>query len=90
MKLDDSALRLLVKSYANELLEREQYLKIRKHLLHKLSIDGHIDQKDLQNFMKIYHDTESNNNQSKYSTSEWVIIVLGILAAAALALILFG
>lgn len=90
MKLDDSALRLLVKSYANELLEREQYLKIRKHLLHKLATDGQIDQKDLQNFMKIHHDTESNSGHSNYSASEWLIIVLGVMAAAVLAFFLFG
>lgn len=90
MKLEDTALRLLVKSYASELLNRDQYLKIRKQLLNKLSKEGHIDQVDLQNFMKIYQESEANTGANKYSASDWVIIGLGLIAAVTLALILFG
>lgn len=90
MKIEDSALRLLVKSYANELLDREQYLKIRKLLLNKLSSEGQIDHADLQNFMKIYQDTNNDHTGTIYSASDWVIITLGLLAAAALGMILFG
>ena len=90
MKLDNTALRLLVKSYANGLLERQQYLKIRQQLLNKLSSEGEINQEDLQNFMKLHHESENRSAMTSYSASDWLIIALGLLAAATLALILFG
>lgn len=90
MKLDDTALRLLVKSYASELLDRDQYLKIRKQILNKLSKEGHVDQLDLQNYMKIYQQSGEDTGTNKYSGSDWLIISLGLIAAATLALILFG
>jgi len=37
MTLTNSPVRLLVKTYANGLLERKQYLEIRQQLLRKLS-----------------------------------------------------
>jgi hypothetical protein len=83
-------LRLLVKSYRDGILDREQYLEIRHQLLRKLSHQGEITHKDLQNFLEIYQDTGGIETFSSYSASDWVIIVLGILATATLGYILYS
>jgi len=90
MKLDESPLRLLVKSYTSGLIDREQYLEVRQQLLKKLSIHGQITQEDVKNFHNIYQNTETSNTLSQYSFSDWIIIVLGLLAAAALGIILYS
>lgn len=84
MTLSNSPLRVLVKTYANGLLDRTQYLEIRSQLLKKLSSSGHISHEDLQNFLKIHQDTENNETRSRYSASDWVIIILGVMAASTL------
>jgi len=90
MKLDESPLRLLVKSYTSGLIDREQYLEVRQQLLKKLSNNGQITQEDVKNFHGIYQNTEAGNSLGNYSFSDWVIIILGLLAAAALGIILYG
>ena len=65
MKLDESPLRLLVKSYTSGLIDREQYLEVRQQLLKKLSIHGQITQEDVKNFHNIYQNTETSNTLSK-------------------------
>lgn len=85
----DSPLRLLVKSYANGLLDREQYLKIRHQLLYKLSEKGHITQKDLQSMMKNFQNSEKDSIWNSYSLSDWIIMILGLIAAATLATIFY-
>ena len=87
---NDSPLRLLVKSYENGLLNREQYLDVRVQLLRKLSSQGSVSHDELKNFLKIYKDTEQPTARKSYSTSDWIIIILGLLAALALAAILYG
>ncbi len=90
MKLSESPLRILVKSYANGLLEREQYLEIRHQLLQKLSHQGEITQQDLQRLLKQFQqDDEPGGWVSGYSASDWVIVILGLLAAATLGYILY-
>ena len=85
-----SALRLLVKSYENGLLDRQQYLKVRLQVLKKLSSNGKITQEDLKNFLDIYQDTaEQQNIFQSYSASDWIIIILGLLAAATLGIFLY-
>lgn len=86
----DTPLRLLVKSYSNGLLNRDQYLKVRTELLRKLALQGSIGTDDLENFLKIYRDTDQPETGSSYSLSDWLIIILGIFAAGALAIILYG
>lgn len=87
---NDSALRLLVKSYANGLLERNQYLDIRQKLLKRLSSKGEITHKDLQYFMNKYQETEQESIWKNYSISDWIIIILGFMAAATLAIFLYN
>jgi hypothetical protein len=87
---DSSPLRLLVKSYSNGLLNREQYLQVRSQLLKKLSTRGKATHGDLSNFLKIHQDTESLSSNRSYTASDWIIIVLGLLAAITLAYILYA
>ncbi|MBC8212446.1 MAG: hypothetical protein H8E21_15395 [Gammaproteobacteria bacterium] len=90
MKLDESPLRLLVKSYTSGLIDREQYLEVRQQLLKKLSSHGQITVEDVKNFHSIYHNTDTISSLKSYSFSDWVIIILGLLAAAALGIILYS
>ena len=90
MTLTNSPIRLLVKSYANGLLERDQYLEIRQQLLKKLSTKGKLSHSDLQNFLNLYMETEEQPVTRRYSASDWIIIILGLMAAAALGVILYS
>lgn len=91
MKIADTPLRLLVKSFGNGLLTREQYLKVREELLKKLSSNGVITHEDLENFLKIYQQEEdAQPTKSSYSASDWIIIVLGFVAAAVMVMILYS
>lgn len=90
MTLSDTPLRLLVKAYASGLLDRKQYLDIRQQLLKKLSHHGNISHDDLQNFMSIHMDTEQHSVTRSYSISDWIIIVLGLIAATVLGFVLYG
>jgi hypothetical protein len=85
-----SPLRLLVKSYSSGLFSRPQYLEVRSQLLKKLALQGDVTHEDLSNFMKIYQDTGELAAKKSYSHSDWIIIILGLLAAIALAFILYG
>lgn len=90
MTLSDTPLRLLVKTYANGLLNRDQYLDIRQELLKKLSTHGEISHEDLQNFLSIHMDTRQPSATTSYSVSDWIIIILGLIAATVLGFVLYG
>ena len=90
MTLKDSPIRLLFKSYANGILNRQQYLEIRKELLFKLEHQGKVEHEDLANFLKLYQEKTEQPDLKKYSHSDWAIIVLGILAASALGYMLYN
>ncbi len=90
MKPADSPLRLLAKSYSSGLLDRQQYLQVRLQLLKKLSSSGSVSSEDLRNFLKIHHNTEPHGTLGDYSIIDWVIIVLGLVAAAVLGIILYS
>jgi hypothetical protein len=90
MKPTDTALRLLVKSYTSGLIDRQQYLEVRHQLLKKLSSQGQVSQEDLKNFYELYQNTDTARPVKQYSISEWIIIILGLLAAAALGFILYS
>lgn len=90
MKQPDTPLRILVKSYANGLLERNIYLKIRQELLKKLSSQGAINHQDLEHFLHKYQDADEPETTSRYSATDWIIIILGLLAAIALGVILYS
>ncbi len=90
MENDDTPLRLLVKSHSNGLLDRAQYLEIRQQLLKKLATQGEISHEDIKNFLKIHQNTEQLHAWNSYSISDWIIIVLGLIAAATLGLLLYN
>lgn len=90
MKSPESPIRILVKSYSNGLIEREQYLEIRQQLLRKLSHQGEISQQDLQHLLKRYQENDKTSWLSGYSAADWLIVVLGLMAASTLAYILYS
>jgi hypothetical protein len=85
-----SVFRHLAISYANSLLSRQQYVMIRSLLLKKLQAKGTIEDEDLENFTKISESTEQPQIEKSYSSSDWIIIVLGIAASAALGFVLYS
>ena len=85
-----SPLHLLVKSYTNSAISREDYVKVRSQLLKKLQSTGEIQEKDLDTFTLNSQDTISPKTERSYSSSDWIIIVLGLSASAVLAYILYG
>ncbi len=89
---NETPLRQLVKSYANGLLDRDQYLEIRKKLLNKLSSQGELAHDDFSNFLKLQQEKEKKKESfwSSYSMSDWIIIVLGLMAATTLAIFLYN
>ncbi len=89
LRAEDSPLRLLVKSYANGLLTRDQYLKIRSEVLKKLANQSVISHEEVKNFIKIQSDSGELRTHRSYSASDWVIVGLGLLAAATLGIIFF-
>jgi hypothetical protein len=90
MTLSNTPLRLLVKSHVNGLVDRQQYLQVRKQLLKKLSSQSDLNPDDLANFLKIHLETDSNETSNSYSKFDWLIIALGLMAASALGYILFS
>lgn len=86
-----SPFRLLVKSYANNVISREEYVKIRSQLLKKLQSKGAIDDDDLKNFTLISQGSAVKPvTEKSYSYSDWIIITLGLAASAVLGFILYG
>jgi hypothetical protein len=83
MRTQSSPLRLLARTYANDLISREQYIEIRAQLLKRLEIKGSIDESDLKNFTAITQDADS-------AKTHWIIIALGLAASAVLAYVLYG
>ena len=86
MRMSNSPLRLLVKSYADNMLDRNHYLEIRKQLLNKLAETGEISHEELLELLEVQDVPLSE----RYSPSDWFIIALGLIAAAGLGMILFG
>ena len=85
-----SPLRILAKTYANDLISRQQYVEIRAQLLKRLETKGRIDESDLKNFTAITQSTESPKAERSYTPSDWIIIALGLAASAVLAYVLYG
>jgi hypothetical protein len=84
-----SPLRLLAKTYSNELLSREQYVEIRAQLLRKLQSKGKIDESDLKNFTALTRTSQSPRANKSYTSVDWLIIGLGLAASAVLAYVLY-
>tara|TARA_R110002167_G_scaffold269702_1_gene476208 strand:+ start:251 stop:523 length:273 start_codon:yes stop_codon:yes gene_type:complete len=90
MSRQDSPLRLLAKTYANDLISRSQYIEIRTQLLKKLQSKGRIGASDLKNFTAITRGSEPAESKRSYTSSDWIIISLGLAASAVLAFVLYG
>lgn len=90
MDRQNSPLRLLAKTHANALITREQYIEIRARLLKKLETKGRIDESDLSNFTALVQKSGTDKPPKTYSSSDWIIIALGLAASAVLAYILYG
>jgi hypothetical protein len=86
----NTPLRLLAKTYANELITREQYIEIRALLLKRLESKGTIEEADLKNFTTLTQGPEPAQPGRSYTTSDWLIISLGLAASAVLAFVLYG
>ena len=85
-----SPLRLLAKTYANDLITREQYIEIRAQLLKRLESKGRIDESDLKNFTALTQGSAPPKVNKSYTSSDWIIIALGLAASAVLAFVLYG
>ena len=85
-----SPLRLLAKTYSNELISRDQYVEIRAQLLRKLQSKGKIDESDLKNFTALARTNQSPRVKKSYTSMDWIIIALGLAASAVLAYILYA
>jgi hypothetical protein len=90
MKLVSTPLRKLAKTYANDLISREQYVEIRAHLLKRLESKGRIDESDLKNYTVLTQDADTAKAQRTYTSSDWIIIALGLAASIVLAYVLYG
>ncbi len=87
-----SPFRMLAKEYAADLLTREEYVKLRSNLLVMLQQKGTVDLQDLDNFVRLHRssDEEDDSASDGYSISDWLIILLGLIAALVLAYILYS
>ena len=82
---------MLAKTYANELVTREQYIEIRAQLLKRLESSGSISNEDLKNFTTLTGGNDDSVGETrKYTSSDWLIIGLGLAASAVLAFVLYG
>lgn len=90
MLRSSSPLRILAKTYANDLITREQYIEIRAQLLKRLESNGSISDQDLQNFTALTGGDEASRATRSYTPSDWLIIGLGLAASAVLAFVLYG
>ena len=90
MNRPSSPLRILAKTYANDLITREQYIEIRAQLLKRLESSGTISNDDLKNFTTLTGNDDSKVESRSYTSSDWLIISLGLAASAVLAFVLYG
>lgn len=88
MSDSESPFRLLVKTYASHMLTRDQYVKIRAQLLKKLRCSGKVTKEDLNNFTNISFGNPPIEKEKSYSLSDWIIIVLGLIAIIVLVLVM--
>lgn len=90
MRLPSTPLRILAKTYASDLISREQYVEIRAQLLKRLESKGSIDESDLKNYTVLTQGADSPRAQRSYTSSDWIIIGLGLAASAVLAYVLYA
>ena len=90
MNQPGSPLRLLAKTYASDLITREQYIDIRAQMLKRLESSGKISESEMKNFMALTRSPETVSVHRSYTSSDWVIIALGLAASAVLAYVLYS
>ncbi len=90
MSKPTSPFRLLTKTYASQILSREEYVLIRAQLLKKLQTIGKITEEDLKNLTKLTSSTVYQKEEKSYSLSDWIIIALGLSAAMILGFVLYS
>ncbi len=91
MKLKNTPLRTLVKTFSGGIIGREEYISIRSQLLQKLEETGKISESDLDRLLNDGQDTrETPVSDRQYTSMDWILIILGLAAAIALAVILYN
>lgn len=85
-----SPFRYLAKTYANDLISREHYVLVRAELLKRLQSKGFIGDDDLQNFIRLTQGNDQPKTERSYTSSDWIIIALGIAAAVVLGFVLYS
>jgi hypothetical protein len=86
----NSPFRLLSKTRSSQLLTREQYVKTRNELLKILRTRGSVTEEDLQKITDKMRDKSQPKVKKGYSSSDWVIIALGLIAALVLGAVLYS
>lgn len=90
MKDPNSPFRYLAKTYSDELISREHYVSVRAQLLKRLQSKGVVGDDDLQNFIRLAKGEDQPKIQKNYTSSDWIIIALGIVASIVLGYVLYG
>ncbi|MCH6565130.1 MAG: hypothetical protein IH811_04560 [Proteobacteria bacterium] len=90
MKDPNSPFRYLAKTYSDELISREHYVSVRAQLLKRLQSKGVVGDDDLQNFIRLAKGEDQPKIQKTYTSSDWIIIALGIVASIVLGYVLYG
>jgi len=90
MNSPTSPFRYLAKTYANDLISREHYVLVRAQLLKRLQSKGFIGDDDLQNFIRLTQGNDNPKTERSYTSSDWIIIALGIAAAVVLGFVLYS
>jgi hypothetical protein len=85
-----SPFRYLAKTYANDLISREHYVLVRAQLLKRLQSKGYVEEDDLQNFIRLTQGVDNPKSERSYTSSDWIIIILGIAASIVLGFVLYG
>ncbi len=88
--MSQSPFRLLSRSYSCQLLTRNQYVLIRAQLLKKLQNNGSVTEEDLIKITEKINGKPAQEIRNAYSGSDWIIILLGVIAALVLAYVLYN
>jgi len=90
MKDLNSPFRYLAKTYSNELISREHYVSVRAQLLKRLQSKGIVEDDDLQDFIRLAKSEDQPKTEKTYTSSDWIIIALGIVASIVLGYVLYS
>ena len=90
MKDPNTPFRYLAKTYSNELISREHYVSVRAQLLKRLQSKGIVGDDDLQDFIRLAKSEDQPKTEKTYTSSDWIIIALGIVASIVLGYVLYS